>query len=442
LQQLVELAYEYQPTSTLRTSDFIRLVETRKIADPQAADVRVMTIHQAKGLQFDVVFLPELEAKLIGQPDRFVAGRPGPTEPVNVVCRLANENVRQFFSPALQKLFEDDMCREVSESLCVLYVAMTRAVHALHMIIAPAKANEKSMPKTFAGVLRATLAAGQPAAAGSTLYEHGDPKWFLARTREGEAPVEPRVVGDAAARREPRPSVQLAPSAERRHRGLERTSPSALEGGSRLSGASVLTAKSAAAFGIGTLFHAWLEQIEWLDDGEPSDDTLRQVAASLWGKIGDLSPQLDALIARFRQQLASGPIAAVLSRSFYKSPENLGLQKIKTSGWPTGPIELTAQRERSFAIRDSDKILSGSIDRLVIIKSRGKVVAADVLDFKTDELPAGDKATLAAKLAFYRPQLDAYRAAASQILGLQPAWVGGRLVFVGSGSVFDTLLMR
>ena len=155
LQQLVELAYDYQPQSTLRASDFIRLVETKRIADPTSADVRVMTIHQAKGLQFDVVFLPELEGKLVGQPEQFVAGRPGPTEPVNVVCRLANEHVRQFLSPQLQKLFEDDMRREVTESLCVLYVAMTRAIHALHMIVAPAKSNEKSLPKTFAGLLRA-----------------------------------------------------------------------------------------------------------------------------------------------------------------------------------------------------------------------------------------------------------------------------------------------
>src|SRR5205085_7933505 len=160
------LAYEYQPASTLRTSDFVRLVQSRRIADPQSADVRVMTIHQAKGLQFDVVFLPELEAKLVGQPDRFVAGRPAPTDPVNVVCRLADKTVRQFFPKELQKLFDDDMCLEVSESLCVLYVAMTRAVHALHMIIAPAKANERSIPKTFAGLLRASLGAGQPAVGG------------------------------------------------------------------------------------------------------------------------------------------------------------------------------------------------------------------------------------------------------------------------------------
>src|SRR5206468_2979789 len=183
LQQLVELAYEYQPTSTMRTSDFLRLVATRRIADPQAADVRVMTIHQAKGLQFDAVFLPELEARLVGQPDRFVAGRPGPTEPVNVVCRLADKTVRQFFPKELQKLFEDDTCLEVSESLCVLYVAMTRAVHALHMIIAPPKPNEKSLPKTFAGLLRTTLAPDVKPEPGVTLYEHGDPNWSSASGR-------------------------------------------------------------------------------------------------------------------------------------------------------------------------------------------------------------------------------------------------------------------
>src|SRR5262249_59044614 len=87
----------------------------------------------------------------------------------------------QFFPPQLQKLFEDDMHLEVSESLCVLYVAMTRAVHALHMIIAPAKGNEKSMPKTFAGILRATLGGGKPAVGGARLYEQGDAKWFDAK---------------------------------------------------------------------------------------------------------------------------------------------------------------------------------------------------------------------------------------------------------------------
>ena len=63
---------------------------------------------------------------------------------MSVVCRHAKEQVRQFFPPELARLFEEDTRLEVHESLCVLYVALTRAVHALHMLIAPAKANERS----------------------------------------------------------------------------------------------------------------------------------------------------------------------------------------------------------------------------------------------------------------------------------------------------------
>ncbi|HZN32218.1 MAG TPA: UvrD-helicase domain-containing protein, partial [Pirellulaceae bacterium] len=116
LQQLVELAYDYQPRSTLRSSDFIHLVEQKRIADPTSSGVRVMTIHQAKGLQFDAVFLPELAIQIAGQQESFVAGRPTAAEPFHVVCRLANASVRQFFPRELQQLFDDYTRREVTES--------------------------------------------------------------------------------------------------------------------------------------------------------------------------------------------------------------------------------------------------------------------------------------------------------------------------------------
>jgi ATP-dependent helicase/nuclease subunit A len=428
LQQLVELAYEYSSTSTLRTSDFLRLIQTRKIADPQAADVRVMTIHQAKGLQFDVVFLPELEARLVGQPDRFVAGRPAPTEPVDVVCRLVDKSVRQFFPPSLQKLFDDDMCLEVSESLCVLYVAMTRAVHALHLIICPPKGNERTLPKTFAGLLRATLGSGKPVIAASTLYEHGDDDWFK---RMEEANPKSKIQNPKSAAEESC-SVRLAASLARRVRGLDRTSPSALEGGQLVRGASVLASRSQTALGIGTLFHHWLAEIEWLEDGLPSDDTMRKISAQLRATTGFSDDQITAYITRFRQQLTAKPIADVLSRRYYDSPANLGLDG---TSWPAGPIDLNVFRERPFAIRIDNQIVPGSIDRLVVIQSGGKPIGADIIDFKTDDLPPGDKKALAAKVDFYRPQINAYRAAAAKLLSLDGSLVTARLAFVGAEAV-------
>jgi ATP-dependent helicase/nuclease subunit A len=417
LAQLVELAYDYQQRSTLRTSDFIRLVEQKRIADPTTSQVRVMTIHQAKGLQFDAVFLPELAGRLIGQRESCVAGRPSAAEAFHLVCRQANESVRQFFPPALRELFEQDMRSEVTESLCVLYVAMTRAVHALHMILPPAAANERSLPKTFGGLLRATLALGKPASGGQVLYEHGDAQWWRTLPAPaGAGAVQPESDGT----RSVPATIALAPPKARRTKGLERTSPSALEGGTRLLAESVLRPRSAAALGAGTLVHAWLEQVEWLDGGLPADDVFREVAGKLRHEIGDVWNELDPLIARFRQQLAAPAVAAALVRSAYDQ---------------FAADEIDVRRERKFAHRVQDELLSGSIDRLVVLQCGGKAIAAEILDFKTDELPAGDKAALKKRSEHYRPQIEAYRAAAAGLLDLDATQIGCKLVFLTLGTV-------
>jgi ATP-dependent exoDNAse (exonuclease V) beta subunit len=415
LQQLVELAYEYQPASTLRTDDFLRLVERRKVADPTSADVRVMTIHQAKGLEFDIVVLPELDGKLVDQPGSVVIGRPRPTEPIHVVCRYAAEEVRRFLPPRLQALFDDDLRRTVAESLCVMYVAMTRAVNCLHMIIAPPKANEKLLPKTCAGLLRATLAHGHAQEPG-VAYEHGDPRWF--RRLQPAPPV-------ATATQTPLTAIRLAPPLASPERGLERTSPSSLEGGHKFVAAKLLEAESSFAFDHGTLVHAWMEQVEWLDDGLPDEATLLAVAARAAPAIAANRSDVASRLATFRGQLAAPAIAAALSRAAYG--QNSG----------PGELQLEVHRERPFALRIGDELLAGSIDRLVLVRRGGKLIAADVLDHKTDVVPPRDKASLAAKVEFYRPQVAAYRLAVSRLYQLDERAIGARLVFLHSGDVCE-----
>jgi ATP-dependent exoDNAse (exonuclease V) beta subunit len=187
-------------------------------------------------------------------------------------------------------------------------------------------------------------------------------------------------------------------------------------------GAAVLTSRSETGFQIGTLVHAWLEQIEWLDAGPPSRELLRQVATRLRSEIGEVADWFDSLSVRFLDQIAAPQVTAVLSRAFY------------AKSWPRGS-ELVVQRERQFAIRQGDELLNGSIDRLVVNQSRAGPIAADVIDFKTDELPAGDSAALADKVAFYRPQLDAYRAAVAKLLRLPEGRISARLIFLSAGVV-------
>lgn len=419
LEKLIGLAYQYEDLATSRPRDFAAYVAAAKVRDPIAADVRVMTVHQAKGLEFDIVVLADLEADLIGQRADLVVGRPSPTEPIERVCRRCSKDLRQLMSDDWQRLFREADEQDVAESLCVLYVAVTRARHALHMIVAPSATNERSLHKTFGGLLRAALTDGQPLAPEHIAYETGDRQWFQRPGVEHAASAAQVLVqAESLAPLE----VRLAAPGERRRRGLQRVSPSGLEGGRyvRLSKSlSEGSADRAAALAYGTLIHAWFEQVQWLDDGAPDDDKLRLVAAAL-PELVLSNDDIDRALADFRAMLARPAIAACLERSAYR-----GL----------GGDTLWVEAERPIAVRDGDRLLVGNVDRWVTVQRGGQTIAADIIDFKTDVVASGNAEALADKVDYYRPQISAYRSAVCSILGLEAGQVSAKLLFVRAGRV-------
>ncbi|MBN2218100.1 MAG: UvrD-helicase domain-containing protein [Pirellulales bacterium] len=414
LVQLVEMAYGYQPQATERADDFLDLVAQQKVEDPSSSEVRVMTIHQAKGLQFDAVVLPELDYPLLGHPPRLVVGRRRATEPPERVCRYVGEKLRPILPRTFAEMFEHDGRQRVEESLCLLYVAMTRAVHSLEIIIAPSRPSERQLPATSAGVLRAALAEAGRVEPESLLFEQGEPAWartIAAPRAVGGAPVsvaEPSVVEEPAV-------IRLAEPAGRPRRGLDRRSPSQLEGGPRVELGRLLQFDADEALARGTIMHAWFEQIGWLDDGAPTDEQLLETARR---HVAD-----EEIVRRwmvdFREALDRVEVQAVLRRSTQDHD----------------PDQVRLWRERPFAIRENNALLAGTMDRLIVCYQEGVPVSADVLDFKTDRLPPDDPAALAARVEFYRPQMEAYARAAASMFGLSPAQVSARLVFVEPGMV-------
>lgn len=177
LEQLIEQAIDYEKEGSLRPSAFVRHVELTKVEDPSRSTIRVMTIHQSKGLEFDIVVLPELDKLLRGQVPRFVVGRKDPTSPIEAICRYTNQEEQRLLPENFRKMFEGHKEADYIESLCILYVALTRAIHSLHMIIAPGKPNERKLPATFSGVVRGAVCPNVLATSETVLFELGDPDW-------------------------------------------------------------------------------------------------------------------------------------------------------------------------------------------------------------------------------------------------------------------------
>jgi ATP-dependent exoDNAse (exonuclease V) beta subunit len=425
LQQLVEMAYAFEARSTLRADDFVAWVRSQRVPDPSAANVRVMTIHAAKGLEFEAVVLPELDSTLTGRPPPFVVRRDPKTLDVNFVCRYADEASRNLMTSEEQLAFDQDREKCVEESLSLLYVAMTRAIHALYMYIPGPRL--KKIKEAWYNLLRQTLARDTPWTKCSLLYEHGDPSWYQSMP----APAVPPTSDPARPAR-----ITFKPEETERGRGLDHVAPSRREGQARVASDSLFHPSEGTGLAAGTLYHAWFEKISWLDDGVPSDGELRDVAEKLRTDLpAESLRDLDKHLSIFRGWLDASDVRAVLERSTYADPRQCGFPRALVPCWTKTMRPLQVETERRFLVRDGAKFWNGSFDRIVWLGDGERTVAADLIDFKTDAIRRGDPAALEERTEHYRPQLEAYRRAVTLLAGLPLERVAARLVFTCAGRV-------
>jgi hypothetical protein len=205
LAQAVDLAERFDREGGGRPGDLATYLSRATVESPRHAGVRVMTIHRAKGLEFDVVVMPALDRVLLRPPHAPVyLLRRSPLAPVEAVHRSASAAVRRL-APDLEDGHRLEAARRLRDDLSVLYVALTRARLALHLWVEPA-AQEESL--SFAGILRATLSgvAGGAAQRGensgeTTLYRCGDMASVAASIEWARRATGPRRQGALELRR-------------------------------------------------------------------------------------------------------------------------------------------------------------------------------------------------------------------------------------------------
>jgi len=412
LLQLTELAYRWDSRATLRPGDFVRFVQAERMEAPSAAPVRVMTVHQAKGLEFDQVVLPELDLPLTRGRGRFGGvvplRNPDSGRVVRILPRVPGE--LRALIPELEEATLQEAGSELRDALGVLYVAMTRARHALHLFVAE-DPDPGKVPPTFSGLLLGGLDLGESTTVrDQVLLELGDPRW-MEKTDLGTA------LDRTGARRGGESSESPRPRLARkgvRSRNLHHRTPSSLEAPARQDLRSLLSLERADARRTGSLIHGWLQELTWIEEWDPDRERLLAQA----GRLAPGMPREDVVghLARLGRWLEAEEVRRCLSRAAY-------------------PRDAQVRTEYPFAIALEGAFFNGLVDRVVLVKEDGVPRHAHVLDFKTDAVSPGDEKALADRSELYRPQLEVYRKAMTGILRLDDGTVTADLVFLLPGRV-------
>ena len=383
LRTLVAVAAEFDRQPGGNALQFVAYMQAQEIpAEETGSNVQILTMHKAKGLEFDFVVLPALGDKGItsmGKPALLVCERDGrePNPPVDWILSAPETEIVDAEPPLAEQLTAHRQGKALEE-LRLLYVAMTRAKRALHLVtVAPAE-NTKTL--RLDNVLQNTLAPDAAPDPEQPVWEKGSVDWWkrdIAGEKPAVAPGAPLRFGDLPSAPAEKPLDARVASQENGAGGAD---------------GRAFRPEGAEARDLGMRVHALFERIIWLAPGEiPAfpDVTaadVRLVASCL------KNPHIHALFEK-----------------------------------PAGHIELL--REQAFEAVLDGHWLSGKIDRLQLEKdAAGNPVRARVLDFKSDRAPNPER---------HRAQMEDYRQAVAKLFALPPDRVACTLLFVRGGVVAD-----
>ena len=410
LKQFIQLGYRFDALRNQHINDFVDYVERQKVSVPGMSNVRVMTIHQSKGLEFDAVFLPTLDQTIISRPPQFVAMFEDRIKPPIGVVRYMNRHIQKYLDDSWRIAFREFANQQLSEALCVFYVALTRAKHALYLYTSPSG----SPKKRWGSVLHSIFAQqGQSEQPGIVVRSFGEEAWhekleLQALEKSATEASTERLAG--AESQPPVRSIQL----NRMNTSVRRMPwlrPSQRSSSSVVDLASQWSTDHATGAVIGKLVHRWFEEIRgWIEDYKPSKKRLKEIAGGTLTQEEMGQVKLNDWVDRFVKYCEMPSVLSALSADRYRSwnqPRMLHL-------------EVTNER-RLLQIIDG-QMLRGVIDRCVLGFDGDRVVRAEILDFKTDMRP--DTIALSdwkrERSEHHGPQLRSYRRVLIEQFGLHP----------------------
>ena len=382
-EQLLEAATRFSGANQNSLEHFIAYLESSTVEESTLhSQVQVMTVHKAKGLDFDMVIVAGFgKATVLQAKNRTLHVQRLPDGEIEWILDLPRKQVLGQ-DPTLSEA--DTRQREDSlfEALCLLYVAMTRARQGLYCVAPSSTGGGRQL--TWDGLLKHALGRdGDGRIEGTVTWnrEWGDAQWYASSKPETLPPARPvRLDALRGTLPERRPAFKrmASPSEAAHEAGLQRR-PLRGTGGRQ----------------FGTRMHDFLSTVEWVDLNDP---------AAVQGILARADTDLRE---RVRLLLHGQPGREVFGR-------------------PESPVRLW--REKPYILRREDAVSQGIIDRAILrLDEEGSPLAVCIYDFKTDALDPGRDAQ-EQLLERYGLQLDRYIEAAVALTGLPREKITTKLV--------------
>lgn len=402
LAQMADIAAEYDASGSRCVDGFLRFAREYplRLRGP-ARSIQVMTLHASKGLEFDLVLQVAHEGRAMNQvrEGRLLAGRQERggiawvLEPPPRACMR--------LTPALKAQLAEAERRAAFESLCRLYVGMTRAIRGLYVIAKPPPKDGKSL--TEAKLLRSVLPADAPEPSvgfGCIEWQTGDPQWFHSAALQPETSQEAPAPAPVGA---PEPLGNLL----RAHQPLTRRRTPSGEETFQVKGSVLFSAGRGPGRELGTLVHELLAHVTWQPHLPSLENQWRRLGIIPKEEGSGTSATLAEALRQVKAVLSAPSCAAV-----FTAPD----------------AQAKLWRERSFDLMLDGGWVTGTFDRVLIEQDKeGRATAAWIVDFKTDDAP--DEAALEEKCQGYAPQLALYRRAVARLCALPESEVRTSLLF-------------